>query len=77
MTLREADGIPISMTLRQAGEGIQGRFWGLKILSQKIQKNFERRVDTRKAPRLYTPHNEGGAPLATKEFALVKSKRAA
>jgi hypothetical protein len=52
-------------------------FCGPKMVSQKFQKNFDIAVDTRRGPRLYTPHNEGGAPLATKEFALVKSKRAA
>jgi hypothetical protein len=32
-------------------------------------------VDSRNDPRLYTPHNEGGAPLAVKSFALVQSQR--
>jgi hypothetical protein len=32
-------------------------------------------VDSRKEPRLYTHHNEGGAPLAAKSFALVQSHR--
>jgi hypothetical protein len=40
----------------------------------KNAKKFEIVVDTRKGRRLYTPHNEGGAPLATETFALVKSR---
>jgi hypothetical protein len=53
------------------------RFWRPEKAVVKNSRNFEIAVDTRRGWRLYTPHNEGGAPLATKEFALVKSKRAA
>jgi hypothetical protein len=38
-------------------------------------KKLEIGVDSRKERRLYTPHNEGGAPLAVKSFALVQSQR--
>ena len=61
------------LTLRHAGR----RFRRPEKTVAKNSKNFEIGVDTRRGWRLYTPHNEGGAPLATKEFALVKSKRAA
>ena len=61
------------LTQRQDRRG----FRGPKRVSQKIQEIFDSGVDTARGPRLYTPHNEGGAPLATEEFALVKSKRAA
>ena len=58
------------LTLRHAGR----RLPGPEKAVAKNSKNFELVVDTRRGWRLYTPHNEGGAPLATKEFALVKSK---
>ncbi|MCB1441360.1 MAG: hypothetical protein KDJ63_16455, partial [Nitratireductor sp.] len=44
----------------------------------KNSKKSEIAVDTQSGRRLYTPHNEGGTPLAALEFALVSEiKRAA
>ena len=44
----------------------------------KNSKKSEIGVDTRSGRRLYTPHNEGGTPLAALRFAIVSEiKRAA
>ena len=61
------------LTLRHADAASEAQ----QDSSQKIQKTSNSVLTPGEAGRLYTPHNEGGAPLATKEFALVKSKRAA
>lgn len=37
-----------------------------------FHKNAKKAVDRKRGRRLYTQHNEGGAPLATKSLALVK-----
>lgn len=64
----------LSRACCSTGKG--GRQTVIKAVA-KNSKKFEIDVDSPKGRRLYTPHNEGGAPLATKEFALVNSKRAA
>jgi hypothetical protein len=51
-----------------------GRYGGFPPSGRKIQKTLEIGVDSAKGPRLYTPHNEGGSPLATLKFALVDAK---
>jgi hypothetical protein len=43
-------------------------------LSQKIQKSSKSVLTVRRAPDYIRLTNEGGAPLATKKFALVVTK---
>jgi hypothetical protein len=53
-------------------EGLRSVRKAFEELSQKIQKSSKSVLTVRRAPDYIRLTNEGGAPLATREFALVK-----